>query len=432
MRNAVCGVRAECGVPCPRPETEDRRPKTVSVFTRALTCSVALCLATGPASAASPQATTPRPATPPTHASAKPAQTEAADLESLKQRADAARTAGRIDDAIDLYGQALRLQPAWAEGHWYLGTIYYDSDRYAECRDSFARVVSDQPENGAALAFKGLCEFHLQAYTDALDDLTRAQRFGVGDDPAFSAVVGYHRAILLTRARQYEQALDEIESFVRGGNTGPEIVSALGLALLRIPQLPSEMTPETRTMVDLAGQGPILAHGRMADAAARAYAQLVSRYPDVANVHYVYGAYLLRDRPDEALEQFKLELQRSPDHVLARVQIAQELINRGEFDQAAPYARQAAGLDPNNFVARKVLGQIELQSGDVAGAIADLESARTLQPSSPSVRFHLARAYQRAGRTADADREREEFKRLEKLQQVQRGGVNAVGEDAPP
>jgi tetratricopeptide (TPR) repeat protein len=384
-----------------------------------LTCAIALCVAIGRTSAASAP-------TPP-----KLAQADAPDLEALKQRAEAARAAGRIDEAIDLYGKALRLQPAWVEGNWYLGTIYYDADRYTECRDSFARVVEQQPENGAALGFKGLCEFHVQAYTEALDDLTGSQRFGSGENPEFSAVIGYHRAILLTRAGQFEPALDEIESFVRGGNTGPDIVLALGLALLRIPKLPSEMTPQTRAMVELAGQGPILAHGRMADAAERTYTQLVSQYPDVANVHYVYGAYLLRDRPDQALAQFKLELLRSPDHVLARVQIAQELINRGQLEEAAPYARQAAALDQNNFVARKVLGQIELQSGDVAGAIADLEAARALEPSSPSVRFHLARAYQRAGRTGDAERERDEFKRLQKVQQVQRGGINAIGEEPP-
>jgi Flp pilus assembly protein TadD len=78
---------------------------------------------------------------------------------------------------------------------------------------------------------------------------------------------------------------------------------------------------------------------------------------------------------------------------------------------------------------RRVLGQVKLQAGEVAGAIADLEAAAKLEPSSPSVRFHLARAYRRAGRTADAERERTEFRRLEKLQRVQRGGANAVGEE---
>jgi len=399
----------------------------LSAFAKVLISSIVLCVAEQRAALGFGFPPVPVLAKPQAQSQSMPAQSDAAAVETLKRNADAARRAGRIDEAIELYGQALRLEPTWAEGHWDLGTIYYDSDRYAQCRDAFARVVEYQPEHGAALAFKGLCEFHLNAYADALNDLSRGQELGIGDDPEFSAVVGYHRAILLTRAGQYERALDEIESFIRGGNTGPEIVSALGLAQLRIPRLPSEMTPETRRMVELAGQAPILAHGRMGDAAARAYTQLVAQYPDVPNVHYVYGAYLLRDRPDEALEQFKLELKRSPNHVMARVQIAQELINRGEFDAAAPYARDAAQLDQGNFVARKVLGQIALQSGDIAQAVTELEAARTLQPRSPSVRFQLARAYQRAGRTADADREREEFRRLEKLQQVQRGGVNAVG-----
>jgi hypothetical protein len=44
------------------------------------------------------------------------------------------------------------------------------------------------------------------------------------------------------------------------------------------------------------------------------------------------------------------------------------------------------------------------------------------------VRFHLSHAYQRAGRTDDAKRERAEFSRLEKIQQKQRGA--AMGEDA--
>ena len=148
-------------------------------------------------------------------------------------------------------------------------------------------------------------------------------------------------------------------------------------------------------------------------------------------MHYLYGTFLARDRPAEALEQFKIELTRSPTHVLARVQIAQELITQGDFEAAAPYAAEAARLGPKNFVARKVLGQVKLKAGDTAGAVAELEAARTLEPSSPSVRFHLARAYQRAGRTADATHERAEFKRLEALQQAQRG-ANTAGEPAEP
>lgn len=357
-------------------------------------------------------------------------QPSPASLDAFSKRGTAAREANRLEDAADIYREAVRLHPRWTEGHWYLGTISYELGNAAACRSELQKVVQVQTRNGAAWAFKGLCEFQLKTYAVALHDLTLAQKLGVGDDAELPAVVGYHRAILLTRAGRFEAAVDEIAGFVRGGNTGPTIVEALGLAMLRVPQVPAEATPQTRAMALLAGQGAIYAYRRMPAAAEQSYTQLLTQYPDVPNVHYVYGAYLVHERPDEALEQFKLELKVSPAHVLARVQIAQELVKRGQFGEAAPFASEAVARDGNNFVARRVLGQVKFRSGDVAGAITQLEAARALEPSSPSVHFHLARAYQRAGRDEDAKRERLEFSRLEALQQKQRGAD--LGGAEPP
>ena len=109
------------------------------------------------------------------------------------------------------------------------------------------------------------------------------------------------------------------------------------------------------------------------------------------------------------------------------IQMAQESLKRGELDAALEWATRAVQLAPRNFVGRRILGQIKLERKDLAGAIAELETAVKLEPASPSVHYTLARAYQRAGRVADARRERAEFSRLERLQQEQRGGANAVG-----
>jgi tetratricopeptide (TPR) repeat protein len=358
-----------------------------------------------------------------------PAATPQADFDTLRRRADEARTAGQVGEAVEWYTQAIAMQPSWSEGHWYLGTIYYDADRHRECRDAFARVVELEPEHGAAWAFRGLCEFKLAEYAPALEHLTRANDLGVGDDASFLAVVGYHRAILLARFEQFERALDLNAGFIRGGNTSSTIVEALGITLLRLPLLPSEVPREKREIVGLAGRAGIYAIGMMRDAAEQAFQQLVSKYPDAPNVHYVYGTYLIGDRPAEALEQFNIELRRWPEHVLARVQIAQELTKQREFERALPYATEAARLAPKNFMARRILGQLKLQAGDTSGAIAHLEAARALEPTSPSVRYHLARAYQRAGRGDEAKRERAEFSRLEGIQQRKRGGANTLGEE---
>src|SRR5215468_7526691 len=70
-------------------------------------------------------------------AKAKPnAQSDAAFDQTVKN-ADQAREAGRLDEALDLYGKALQMRPNWADGWWYAGTILYDSDRYADARDAF-------------------------------------------------------------------------------------------------------------------------------------------------------------------------------------------------------------------------------------------------------------------------------------------------------
>jgi tetratricopeptide (TPR) repeat protein len=360
------------------------------------------------------------------------AEGSAAALETLRRDAEQARAAGRIDQAIDLYRRAVALQPAWVEGHWYLGTIYYDRDRHAECRDAFTRVLERQPENGAAWAFRGLCEFRLKQYEAALDHLNRTRQAGLGDDPAFEAVVAYHRAILLARFEQFERALDIHGNLVRGGNTTPTMLDALGIAMLRLPLLPDEVRSEQRDLIRLAGRAGAYGMTRMKEEARHAFEELVARYPDTPTVHFIYGNFLMaQERLDDALDQYRTEIQRSPGHVPARLQLAHELLKRGDFDAAGPYAAEAVRLAPDNYMARNLLGQVRLRAGDVEGAILELQTAATLEPTSPSVRFHLARAYQRAGRGADAAREREEFKRLERLQQVQRGAPTDAGPDGP-
>ena len=163
--------------------------------------------------------------------------------------------------------RAVAQQPSWTEGDWYLGTIYYDTDRHDECRDAFAHVTGQQPDNGAAWAFRGLCEFRLRQHATALEHLNRAERAGLATTPAFVAVVGYHRAILFARLEQFERAFDLDASLVRGGNTTPAMLDAVGIALLRLPLLPDEVPPEKRELVQLAGRAGVFRIGMMKEAA---------------------------------------------------------------------------------------------------------------------------------------------------------------------
>src|SRR5262245_66007492 len=96
-------------------------------------------------------------------AKAKPSETsktsgrsDAAFDEGVK-KADQAREAGRLDEALDLYGKALQMRPKWTEGWWYAGTILYERDRYADARDVFSNLVALEPKRAHAWRMLGLC-----------------------------------------------------------------------------------------------------------------------------------------------------------------------------------------------------------------------------------------------------------------------------------
>ena len=374
------------------------------------------------------------PAKPPTRPPAKaPAKAAPAadapnpEFDRLVKEGDEARQQQRWDDAIAVYAKAVKIRPKYTEGYWYQGTSYYSLDKFTECRDKFRDVLRLAPKNGAAFAFLGLCEFGLKDYDRSLQHLLQSRIYGVGDSGDLGGVARYHAAILMNRLSQYEQALETLGEFANEGNDNTRVIEAMGIATLRMPMLPIELPPDRREMVLIAGRASYQMATRNTAAAGKAFEALVVRYPETANVHYANGVYLLLEQPDKAIEEFKKEIELQPGHAPSVMQIAFEYLKRGDGQAALPWARQAVSLAPKDFAAQKSLGQALLDTGDVDGAIAALQAGIALAPESPGLHFTLARAYQKAGRIEDANKERDEFTRLDRLARAQRGGAQSVG-----
>ena len=353
--------------------------------------------------------------------------TTTAEFDRLLAAATEARQALRWEEAIELYGKIIKLKPAYVEGYWYQGTAYYSLDNFAKGAEAFRKVVRLAPKNGAAYAFLGLCEFGLKDYDRSLEHLLQSRILGVGDTAELASVARYHAAILMTRIEQYEQALETLGEFAADGDDNPRVIEAIGLATLRMPLLPIEAPPDRREMVLMAGRASYMMATRNTAASEKAFEALASRYPETQNVHYAYGVFLLLEKPDKAIEEFKRELELQPGHPWSLMQIAYEYLKRGDAQTGLTWAQQAVDAAPNAFPARKALGQALLDTGDVDGAIRELLVGIKLAPESPGLHFQLARAYQRAGRGEDATRERDEFTRLDRLARTQRTGAQSVG-----
>jgi tetratricopeptide (TPR) repeat protein len=371
-------------------------------------------------SSAGSQTQKPKPAT------QKPAATSA-EFDRLLKSATEARQNEQWPEAIDLYGRLLKLKPDFVEGYWYLGTAYYTVENFSRCRDAFTRVVKLAPKNGAAYAMLGVCGFQLKDYDRALQHLLQSRILGVGDTGGLGPMARYHAALLMTRAEQFEQTLETLGEFANEGDDNPRVIEAMGLATLRMALLPTEAPAERREMVLMAGRASYMMATRNTAAADKAFEALVTRYAEIANVHYAYGVFLLQEQGDKAIDEFKRELEIQPGHAWSLMQIAYEYLKRGDAAAARPFAQQAVTAAPNAFPARKALGQALLETGDVNGAIRELEIGIKLAPESPGLHFTIARAYQRAGRLEDATRARNEFTRLDRLARTLRTGEHSVG-----
>jgi tetratricopeptide (TPR) repeat protein len=349
------------------------------------------------------------------------------EFNRLLAAAAEARQAQRWEDAIDLYGKIVKLKPGYVEGYWYQGAAYYSLDNFPQCRETFRKVVRLAPKNGAAFAFLGLCEFGIKDYDRSLQHLLESRILGVGDTKELASVARYHAAVLMTRMEQYEQALETLGEFAGEGDDNPRVIEAMGLATLRMPLLPVETLPDRREIVLMAGRASYMMATRNTAASEKAFEALVSRYPETQTVHYAYGVFLLQERPDKAIEEFKRELELQPGHPWSLMQIAYEYLKRGDAQSALPWAQQAVAAAPNAFAGHKALGQALLDTGAIDAAIKELRLGITLAPESPGLHFTLARAYQRAGRTEEAVRERDEFTKLDRLARTQRSGAQSVG-----
>jgi len=350
-------------------------------------------------------------------------------FEQLSRAADRARDENRDDDAIRLYKDALAQRAEWRQGLWYLGTLLYEKEQYADARDTFRRFLTLRPDAGPGWALLGICEFQMREYPRALDHLQRAMAQGMGGEKDLRQSVFYHVAILLTRLERYDDSMDMLLRMLATDSDAASLVKAAGLAGLRLPLLPTEIGADRRQLIDLAGQGVVALQTQHYEDAEAKFKAMVAAYPNESGVHFLYGVYLMQLHPEDGIREMKRELEISPFHVLARVRLAQQYIELQQFDQALISAREAVKFDPKRASAHMLLGEVLMAKGQSGDGIKELEMARDNDPLVARTHWDLLRAYTAAGRAEDARREKE---MIEKLSGTASGASAQDGSSSEP
>ena len=349
-------------------------------------------------------------------------------FEKLAKQAQAAMDADQIPDAIRLYKRATTLKPTWSEGWWHLGTLFFDAGRFNEAREAFTHFVSvERKQPGPGFAMLGLVEFQLKDYPKALAALEHGKKLGLGTDQAFINSVLFYDGILQNLQGEPEIALQRLtlaaNEIAAAHPEAPKdavfadlkLLDAFGVAALRIPKLPSDLSEAQVPLVRQAGRAQALIALQDYVAAEPEFKQMLALYPSEPGVHYMYGVFLLKEHPSQAIDEFRREIEISPNHAVARIQLALEFLRTADYEQSQKYAREAVELAPRNFAAHVAYGRLWLALGKNESALQELRTAVELAPGSPHAHLALSRALYKAGQKTEAAHEQAEYERLKAL-----------------
>lgn len=324
----------------------------------------------------------------------------------LIAQASAARMQNDVPRAIDLYSQAVERNPKWPDGWWYLGSLEYGTGSYAPARDALSHYIEMIPNAGPAFALRGLCEFESGDYRASLADIQHGISLGAANQSRNAQILRYHEAVLLTRLGDYATALNEYAFFSKNGMSNPELLTAIGLAGLRMPVLPKDVPADQEELVSSAGDAAYKFQAGDEKAAAQAFEDLFRKHPNTPNAHFLYGYLLFATDPDAALTEFQQELKVSPSNADAEVMTAWALLIKNAAADALPFAKRAVVQKPALPSAQLVLGRSLLETGDLNGGMEHLQKALELEPENLEAHLALAKAYSKSGRKEDARRER--------------------------
>jgi tetratricopeptide (TPR) repeat protein len=300
------------------------------------------------------------------------------------------------------------LRPNWQEGWWWLGSLYYEQDRFVETQAALAQFVTLASKPGPAYAFLGLAEYETHNYARALDHFREWALAGSPGTEDLIDVASFHWALLLTRSGRFVQALQLLAVKSQGRGASAALTEAMGLASLRMAYLPEEYPAQFREMVWLAGKAAFYdsLNPHQFDRGQDYADKLLLHYNHVPNVHYFRGTlFNLQMKPQAAEEEYRQELLVSPHHAPALMELASFALQEGHKDEAVALARRAAESEPKSPVAHHVLGQALLANRQIPESARELETAQRLAPDNPSIHYRLAVVYRKLGRTGDADHE---------------------------
>ena len=339
-------------------------------------------------------------------------------LETTYRQAEQAFREKRLEAAAAGYEKLAELSPKTAEVHAKLGLIYFLQGRFGDAVPSFRAALGMKPgvPNVSALLAMSLAE--LGRHADALPGLEEGF-----ENPAAKDL---RRLIGLQLQRSY-LALDRVRDAGR-------IMARLSALYPDDPEIlyhagryhADRAATAMRRLLDIA---PHSVWGRQAAAEALdsrgnhelaiiEYRKVLAEQPGRPGAHYSIARAIQASAgksgsQDDALDEYRKELQVDPSNALAAYEAGEILRKRSRLAAAREFFQQAVSQRPNFALGRVALGRVLRELDDPRQARTHLEAAVRLAPENEVARYQLALIYRALGDLAAAQREMQRFQQLQ-------------------
>lgn len=321
---------------------------------------------------------------------------------------------------------------ALMHGWMMLGAVEVAAGRLTAARDAFEHAASAAVENRVAQQSLAIVQVQTGEGDRAIDTLTRMVSAGPRDVQLRLTLA---QALVVTgRPEQAAQELDEAAGIEPDD---PELQFALASGYLRVKKAPAaealfarvaaaRPVPETYVLI-----GRTYRDFQHYDRARDALQRALKMNPRVARAHYYLGTSAILEegvvRLDEAIGEFRKELEITPNDPLATLRLGVVLVEARRYDEARPLLDRAIKVPSPSYDAWLYLGRCQLAQGQANDAVASLRRALDLAakvPAAPgstdvrrrSVHYQLATALRATGATAEAETQFAEAQRLSTAQ----------------
>jgi len=318
----------------------------------------------------------------------------------------AAEKSGQLDVALAEFQKATALDPQLAAAFADLGGVYVEKRDYAAAIPPLKRALELSPNLEAAHRLLGYALLAQGYATEAIPHLEKGQ----AED-----VLG----IALLDAGKLQEAVAVLQKALAQNPDDPELLyyygRASGLLSKQVfDELEARFPDSVRSHEMMAQDYAVL---RDAPAAQREFLEALRLRPQTAGLHLQLGELFARAQQwDKAEEQFRLETELQPGSPEAFYRLGEARLQLGKFHDAREALVQSNQLREDMPETLYQLGKAAAMDGDDTTAQQSWLHLLSLEKDTAlagQAHFGLAGIYRKQGKAADANREMEEFRKLQ-------------------